>query len=84
MFGGLIERVAALQDDFVEADVALMWGDESNGAVSMLKVVPKHELFNPGFGLGDVGKGFDGQVRAIFEGSEQRFDEGVVVAACGA
>ena len=59
LFSGLIERVAALQDGFVEARVALFWGNESDGAVSMVVVVPMHELLDPSLCLADVGKGFD-------------------------
>ena len=46
-FGLLVERFALRQDVEVETLMSFMGGDELDGTVAVLVVVPAHELLNP-------------------------------------
>jgi hypothetical protein len=62
--GGGVDLLALLQDRPVLAAVSLSWGDELQGAVQMLLVVPVREALNPLTGLLDALEGLGGEVRA--------------------
>ena len=53
---------------------------EADGAVAMLVVVPVRQLRDPAPCGQQVFKRFDRQLRAVLQGSERRFDIGVVIA----
>ncbi len=60
--------------------MALRWSNEAQSAVTVLVVVPLHELFGPASGGGEIGEPGCGIAWPVLGGTEQRFDEGVVVA----
>jgi len=62
------------------ATVALSRRHEPDGAVVVPVVVPVHECRHPGAGLFIAEEGPSGIIRSVFDGAEQRFREGVVIA----
>lgn len=64
--------------------MALTGRDEADGAMAVFLVVPTHECGGPAARLKQVLERLDGQLRSIFQGTEQGFRIGVVIAHRGA
>jgi hypothetical protein len=67
--GLLVDRRALRQDGHVQPLVALVWGDEPDAAVTMLPVVPVHEVEHPESGLAQRVETVGRVVRAILAGA---------------
>src|SRR5206468_12959337 len=76
----LIERVARRKHEPVLAGMALGRTDVADAAVSMLVVVPVHELPRPVSRGLEVGKPLGRELGPIFGGAEQRLGERIIVA----
>ena len=63
--------------------VARVRGDEADGAVQMLAVVPFCEGFYPSLRISLCGKPLGRPVRAVFAGSEQSFRDGLPLLTRG-
>ncbi len=64
--------------------MALVWRDETNGAMAVLMVVPMHERLDPLTGRKQALKRPAGVVGPVFQSLEQRLRIRVVVADCRA
>ncbi len=80
MAGLFVDFFALLEQGLVNAGVALIWGDEGDGAVAVFGVVPIDQLSEPTACAGQVIERFDGQFGAVFQGLECGLGVGVVVA----
>ena len=60
--------------------MALRRGDVADAAVTVLVVVPVHEIGRPLPRRGEIGKARGGEVRAVLGGAEQRLGIGIIVA----
>ena len=69
----LVERRALREDGRILALVALGRGNEADGAVAMLMVVPLHEVQDPEAGLVQTVEAVYRIVRPVLAGAEQRF-----------
>lgn len=78
--GGLIDLVALGEEVVILAGVALVGGDEAQGAMLVDMVVPGDELFDPLAGVVEVLEGFFGIPGPVLEGPEQALGVGVIVA----
>ena len=67
------------QDGDILPGVALSRRDVADAAVTMIKVVPAHEVMTPGASRFQIGKAAHRKFRAVLGGLEQRFNEGIVV-----
>ena len=77
---GLVELFALGQEEDVLAGVFLLRGDEAQGAVAMVVVVPLDELVGPLPGFPHIGEAPGRQGGVVFSGSEEGLGVGVVVA----
>lgn len=77
---GYIEEGAVCKRGAVVSCVALVWGDEADGAVEMLAVVPACEGMHPGLRISLGGKALGLPVGAVFAGPEQCLEKGIVIA----
>jgi hypothetical protein len=75
-----IENGSVCQRCAVMVSVACARGDEANGAVQMLAVIPTGEGFHPSLSICFCGKALARPVRAVFAGSEQSLREGIIIA----
>ena len=82
--GHLVDLVPALQDVVLAAVVAVVGGDEAQGAVQVLAVVLGDEGIDPGAGIVEAGEGAVGEVGAVLDGAEEGLGVGIVVAFSGA
>ena len=64
--------------------MTLTWGDEPNGAVAMLVVVPVHEAGHPLLSRRQALVAVHRVVGPVLAGPEQRLREGVVIGDPGA
>ena len=76
----LVERMACLQDGPVLSGMSLRRTDVADGTVAVVVVVPLHERTRPFSRLIEVREALRRELRPVFCGAEQRFNEGVVVA----
>jgi hypothetical protein len=85
---GAVYVLTSLPEGVVHLEVALSFlspvrGDEADGAVLVLVVVPVHEVLDPGLGCLDAVEGLGGVLRAVLDGPEQGLRVGIVVADTG-
>ena len=71
--GLFVAKLSFLQDLDVVASVAGVGGDEADGAVAMLFVVPADEGGRPFPGLFEAGESLRREGRAVFVGPKERF-----------
>ena len=79
-FGSLVEGVAFIEQGNIHPGMAKGWGDEFDGAVTMLVVVPMDELSNPCPGLVQAGKCRVWIGWTIFQCLEQGLRKRIIVA----
>ena len=68
--GSLVQGVASGQHGTVPTSMALRRGDVADPAVTVLIVVPGHEIGRPLPSPGEVGKACGGEVRAVLGSAE--------------
>lgn len=72
-FAGLdAQRMSGRQNRVILACMALRRAEVTNAAVTMIKVVPRHEAGGPGAGLLKAGKPLGGTLRAVLGRAEPR------------
>ena len=69
------------QNRIVLAGVALRRADVANAFVAVLKVVPAYKASSSNSCLVQVGKAFNGELRAVFGPAKQRFSAGVAITS---
>ncbi len=75
----LVDFMTPLEDVVLLSAMAFTGRDKPNRTVTMLVVVPVHEALHPGARCGNVLKRLLRILWTIFQGSEQRFGERIVV-----
>ena len=69
------------QNRIVLAGVALRRADVANAFVAVLEVVPAYKASSSNSCLMQVGKAFNGALRAVFGRAKQRFGAGVAITS---
>jgi hypothetical protein len=71
--GLLVQRMAPGQYRLIFAAMTLCWSHEADTAMAMFVVVPTDEVAHPTTGFVHICKAILGPLRAVFQGSKQRF-----------
>lgn len=83
-FPGLeVQRVARRRDGLILSGVALLRADVADATVTVINVVPTHELGCPGTGFVQSPRAPRRELRAVLGRAEQRLGKRVVIAHTG-
>lgn len=83
MTGLLVQHMTLGQYFLILAAMALCRGHEADAAMAVFMVVPADKVAHPAACGFQIGKAILRPLRAVFQGSKQRFRVGIVIAYTG-